>query len=476
MNRETQERNEEQQATRQTDERELTTGQTDEEKLTAGQISEEKQATRQMDERERTIGQSSEEKLTTGQLSEAELARQVRHQMRVITQGAAEVVGEEELERKVERSLRENKPLVIKFGMDPSAPDLHLGHAVPLRRLKQMQDMGHTIKIIIGDFTGRIGDPTGKAKGRKALSNKQVADNAETYKQQVFKILDREKTEIYYNGEWLELLGIEDVLKMASTMTVARMLERDDFQSRFASNTPIGLHEFFYPLLQAYDSVELQADLELGGTDQTFNVLMGRTLQKSMGQEPQAAVFMPILEGLDGKEKMSKSLGNYIGIAEEPQVMFKKVMEVPDHLILRYFELATDETPERLDHIREAMADGKNPRDIKLMLAETITRLYHGEAGAEKGKKFFEEAFQKKEAPEDIPELDIPMDCDTLSSILGILAAAGFAESKAACRRLIAQGGMRKNGEKVDNPDIPIANGDVLRLGKKEFLRLHKTV
>lgn len=412
----------------------------------------------------------------TRQMSGEELARQVRHQMRVITQGAAEVVGEEELERKVERSLRENKPLVIKFGMDPSAPDLHLGHAVPLRRLKQMQDMGHTVKIIIGDFTGRIGDPTGKAKGRKALSNKQVADNAETYKQQVFKILDREKTEVYYNGEWLELLGIEDVLKMASTMTVARMLERDDFQSRFASNTPIGLHEFFYPLLQAYDSVELQADLELGGTDQTFNVLMGRTLQKSMGQEPQAAVFMPILEGLDGKEKMSKSLGNYIGIAEEPRIMFKKVMEVPDHLIIRYFELATDETPERLDHIREAMADGKNPRDIKLMLAETITRLYHGEAGAEKGKKFFEEAFQKKEAPEDIPELDIPMDCDTLSGILGILAAAGFAESKAACRRLIAQGGVRKNGEKVDNPDISIANGDVLRLGKKQFLRLHKTV
>ena len=296
MNREVQERNEEQQATRQTDEAELTARQTNEEKLTA----------RQMDE--------------------AELARQVRHQMRVITQGAAEVVGEEELEKKVERSLRENKPLVIKFGMDPSAPDLHLGHAVPLRRLKQMQDMGHTIKIIIGDFTGRIGDPTGKAKGRKALSSRQVADNAETYKQQVFKILDREKTEVYYNGEWLELLGIEDVLKMASTMTVARMLERDDFQSRFASNTPIGLHEFFYPLLQAYDSVVLQADLELGGTDQTFNVLMGRTLQKSMGQEPQAAVFMPILEGLDGKEKMSKSLGNYIGIAEEPQVMFKKVM------------------------------------------------------------------------------------------------------------------------------------------------------
>lgn len=412
----------------------------------------------------------------TRQMSGEELARQVRHQMRVITQGAAEVVGEEELEKKVERSLRENKPLVIKFGMDPSAPDLHLGHAVPLRRLKQMQDMGHTVKIIIGDFTGRIGDPTGKAKGRKALSNKQVADNAETYKQQVFKILDREKTEVYYNGEWLELLGIEDVLKMASTMTVARMLERDDFQSRFASNTPIGLHEFFYPLLQAYDSVELQADLELGGTDQTFNVLMGRTLQKSMGQEPQAAVFMPILEGLDGKEKMSKSLGNYIGIAEEPRIMFKKVMEVPDHLIIRYFELATDETPERLDHIREAMADGKNPRDIKLMLAETITRLYHGEAGAEKGKKFFEEAFQKKEAPEDIPELDIPMDCDTLSDILGILAAAGFAESKAACRRLIAQGGVRKNGEKVDNPDISIANGDVLRLGKKQFLRLHKTV
>ncbi|MDE5680714.1 MAG: tyrosine--tRNA ligase, partial [Lachnospiraceae bacterium] len=302
--------------------------------------------------------------------------KEVDRQMRIILKGAAEVVGEEELRLKLERSIRENRPLNVKLGLDPSAPDIHLGHAVVLRKLKQIQDLGHQIKIIIGDFTGRIGDPTGKSKGRKALNNQQVMENAATYQEQIFRILDREKTAVYYNGEWLELLKFEEVLRLASTITVARMLERDDFKKRFAGNVPIGLHEFFYPLMQAYDSVVINADLELGGTDQTFNILMGRSLQKTMGKEPQAALFMPILEGLDGVEKMSKSLGNHIGIQEDAKVMFKKVMEVPDSLIIRYFELTTDELPEKIDFVREELADGKNPRDIKLELAKIVTCLY----------------------------------------------------------------------------------------------------
>lgn len=408
--------------------------------------------------------------------TEAELTRETDRQMRVLLKGVADVVGEEELRQKVERSIKESRPLNIKFGMDPSAPDLHLGHAVPLRRLKQLQDMGHRVKIIIGDFTGRIGDPTGKSKGRKALSDRQVMENAMTYKEQLFKILDPDKTELYYNGEWLELLTLEEVLRLASTMTVARMLERDDFQKRFSANEPIGLHEFFYPLMQAYDSVAIEADVELGGTDQTFNILMGRSLQKTMGQEPQAAIFMPILEGLDGVEKMSKSLGNYIGIDESAEVMFKKVMEVPDGLIVRYFELATDETPEQIDKIREELADGKNPRDVKLLLAKTITGLYHGQEGMERAETFYHEAFSKKEVPQEIPELDIPMECELLLNIMGILVAAGYAGSSSELRRLVSQGGIRKNGEKVNSPDTPIADGDVLKIGKKRFVRLRKTV
>lgn len=327
----------------------------------------------------------SETKMEQTEQEQTELEQEVNRQMRMMLKGAAEVVGEDELRAKVARAVKEQKPLTVKLGLDPSAPDIHLGHAVVLRKLKQMQDMGHKIVIIIGDFTGQIGDPTGKTKGRKALSTRQVLENALTYQEQIFRVLDKEKTEVRYNGEWLELMSFADVLQLAMTTTVARMLERDDFHNRFVNNTPIGLHEFFYPLMQAYDSVAIQADLELGGTDQTFNILMGRTLQKTMGMEPQAAMFMPILEGLDGVEKMSKSLGNYIGVNEPAEVMFKKVMEVPDTLIIRYFELATDETPERIEEIRAELADGKNPRDVKLELARVITSLYHRAEETERG-------------------------------------------------------------------------------------------
>ena len=318
-----------------------------------------------------------------------ELAGQVRHQMRVIRQGAEELIGEAELERKVARSISTGRPLIIKFGMDPSAPDIHLGHAVPLRKLKQMQDLGHTIVIVIGDFTAKIGDPTGKSKGRKAMTEQEVFLNAQTYQEQIFRILDREKTQVRFNGEWLELLNLNEVLQLASTVTVARMLERDDFQNRFRGGIPIGLHEFFYPLMQAYDSVGLKADLELGGTDQTFNILMGRQLQRDRKQEPQAAMFMPLLEGIDGTEKMSKSLGNYIGISEDARTMFTKVMQVPDALIVKYFELATDILPEDLDKIKESLADGCNPRDCKLVLAKTITSLYHSAEETAEAEIFF---------------------------------------------------------------------------------------
>lgn len=415
-----------------------------------------------------------EENMTKG-MTDERVAEEVRRQLRIICKGAAEIVGEEELREKLERSIRENRPLNVKLGLDPSAPDIHLGHAVVLRKLKQIQDLGHQIKIIIGDFTGRIGDPTGKSKGRKALSDRQVLANAATYQEQIFRILDKEKTKVYYNGEWLELLNLEEVLRLASTVTVARMLERDDFKKRFAGNVPIGLHEFFYPLMQAYDSVAIDADLELGGTDQTFNILVGRSLQKTMGKEPQAALFMPILEGLDGVEKMSKSLGNHIGIQEDAKVMFKKVMEIPDALIIRYFELTTDELPEKVEAVKEELADGKNPRDVKLELAKIITRLYHGEE-EKRAEAFYREAFGNKAVPTDVPVLEIPMECSTFKEIMGIIAAAGYAAGTSELRRLVSQGGVRKNGEKFTGVDEPIADGDILKIGKKLFVKLRKTV
>ena len=405
-------------------------------------------------------------------ISETEVKQEVERQMRIILKGALKLIGEEELREKLARSVRTGKPLNVKLGLDPSAPDIHLGHAVVLRKLKQMQDLGHQIVIIIGDFTGKIGDPTGKAKGRKALSDREVLLNAQTYQEQIFRVLDREKTQVRYNGEWLELLDLTEILKMASTVTVARMLESDDFQNRYAHNIPIGLHEFFYPLMQAYDSVAIRADLELGGSDQTFNILMGRSLQKDYGMEPQAALFMPILEGLDGVEKMSKSLGNYIGVQEEAKVMFRKVMEVPDSLITRYFALATDILPEKLDDVEKALENGENPRDWKLLLARTVTALYHSEEETRAAEEFFKQAFTKKEIPRDIPELEMTAAESTLLDTAEVLVRAGMLTSKSELRRLLMQGGVSLNGERVCDPEIPIKNGDVLKLGKKRFAKI----
>ena len=404
--------------------------------------------------------------------NEQEVEKEVKRQMRIILKGVAQIMSEEDLKAKITKSICTGTPMTIKLGLDPSAPDIHLGHAVVLRKIKQMQDLGHKAVIIIGDFTGRIGDPSGKSKGRKALTDKEVLINAQTYKEQIFRVLDEDKTEVRFNGEWLELLTLEEVLRLAATTTVAQMMERDDFKTRYTQNTPIGLHEFFYPLMQAYDSVVLESDIELGGTDQTFNILMGRSLQKDCKMEPQVAMFMPILEGLDGVDKMSKSLGNYIGVQEDAQVMFKKVMEVPDGLIQKYFELTTDILPDDLDVIKEQLADGCNPRDIKMILARTITRLYHTEEEAVLAENFYEQAFTQKAIPSEIETLQIVMDKGNFYDVIRPLVEQKMIESGSQLRRLIAQGGIQKNGEKVTALEEFVQTGDVLKIGKKMFVRL----
>lgn len=403
---------------------------------------------------------------------EAEIKKSPEEQLKIILKGAADCVNREELLKKLEKGT----PLTVKLGLDPSAPDIHLGHAVVLRKIKQMQDLGHRAVIVIGDFTGKIGDPTGKSKGRTALSDEQVRANAATYCEQIFKVLDKDKTDVHFNSEWLAKLTFEDVIRLASTTTVARILERDDFQNRYRNQTPIGLHEFFYPLMQAYDSVALQADIELGGSDQTFNVLMGRNLQKAFGQEQQIALFMPILEGLDGVEKMSKSLGNYIGVSEDASVMFKKVMEVPDGLIIRYFELATDEHPDRVEEIRKELEQGKNPRDVKYELAGIITALYHGEEEMKAARNFYDQAFSKGAIPDDVPETALPGEKATLAEVIPVLKEQGLIQSRNEFTRLLKQGGVQLDGEKIGMEALEqeVAAGSVLKIGKKKFLRFVK--
>lgn len=399
-----------------------------------------------------------------------------KEQMRIICKGVHQCINEEELLAKLERSFNQKEPLIIKLGLDPSAPDIHLGHGVVLRKIRQIQELGHKAVIVIGDFTGKIGDPTGKSKGRNLLTDEQVKENASTYCEQIFKILDKERTVVTFNSQWLSKLCFEDVMKLAASTTVARMLERDEFEKRFKHGVPIGIHEFFYPLMQAYDSVELHADIELGGTDQTFNILMGRTLQKSMGQEAQVALLMPILEGTDGVEKMSKSLGNYIGIHEPAEVMFKKVMEIPDHLIIRYFELATDEHPDEIDKIRQQLSEGENPRDIKFKLAEIITALYHSQEEVLKAVSYYEAAFHKKSTPDDIPTMILAIGRETVNDTIPQFVAMGFVKSRSEFIRLLKQGGIRLNEEKIVEDDLNtvLFNNDVIKIGKKLFVRVNK--
>jgi tyrosyl-tRNA synthetase len=397
----------------------------------------------------------------------------IDNQVKIIRKGAAEIISEDELREKLKKSLREQKPLIVKLGLDPTAPDIHLGHTVVLRKIKQIQDLGHHAVIIIGDFTGKIGDPTGKSKTRTPLSEEQVLQNAKTYTDQIFKIIDPSKTTVRFNSEWLSKLCFEEVIQLAASTTVARLLERDDFQGRFRRSEPIGLHEFFYPLMQAYDSVEINADIELGGTDQTFNILMGRNLQGGLGKERQIALFMPLLEGLDGVEKMSKSLGNYIGIYEPAEVMFKKVMEIPDHLILRYFELVTDEHPDRITELRLQMEQGRNPRDCKLELAGIITELYHGKEETTKAQEYFQTVFQRGELPEEMPAITVPAGKNTLLDIIPLIVELGLIPSGSEFRRLVKQGGVQINQERIEHLELPLQEEDiVLKIGKKKFVRI----
>lgn len=396
----------------------------------------------------------------------------IDEQIKIILKGVDEIIDMNLLKEKLRKSEESKKPLTIKLGLDPSAPDIHLGHTVVLRKLKQLQDLGHKVIILIGDFTGRIGDPTGKSKGRKALSKEEVLENAKTYKKQIFKILDRNKTEVRFNSEWLEKLNFEEVINLASKMTVARMLEREDFKNRYRKGIPISIHEFFYPLMQGYDSLELNADIEIGGTDQKFNVLMGRMLQKEYGKEPQVTIFMPLLEGLDGKNKMSKSLNNYIGIDEKPEIIYEKAMTLPDEMIIKYFDLVTDIHPDEVKKIEEELNSNKvNPRDIKMKLSKEIVRLYHGDVEAEKAEERFKMIFQKGLVPDDIDTLVLK---DNLS-IVEVLTLNNIIKSKNEFRRLLAQGGIRLNGEKIESIDnIRVETEIILQIGKKKFVRLKK--
>jgi tyrosyl-tRNA synthetase len=394
----------------------------------------------------------------------------VNEQMQLIRRGVAEIIPEEELKQKLYRSIKENRPLRVKLGLDPTAPDIHLGHTVVLNKLRQFQDLGHEVHLIIGDFTGRIGDPSGKSETRKQLTEEEVQVNAATYQEQIFKVLDRDKTIIHFNSEWLMPLNLVDVLNLTGKYTVARMLERDDFEKRYKEGLPIGIHEFLYPLMQGYDSVALKADVEMGGTDQKFNLLVGRNLLKEYGMEPQIALTMPILEGTDGIQKMSKSLGNYIGVNEDPNEMFGKTMSIPDELITRYFELVTMVAQDEIDNMQKAMQEGTaNPRDIKMRLAREIIAIYHSQEEAQKAQERFQLVFSQRDIPEDIPEVTVK---EKELWLPKFLHEQGMVDSTSDGRRMLKQGAVKINGEKYEEENIKTENAMVVQVGKRKFIRL----
>ena len=386
-----------------------------------------------------------------------------------LKRGADEILLEEELIEK----LKQGKPLKIKAGFDPTAPDLHLGHTVLINKLRAFQDLGHEVIFLIGDFTGMIGDPTGKNVTRKPLTREDVLANAETYKTQVFKILDPEKTQIRFNSEWMEALGAAGMIKLAARQTVARMLERDDFTKRYANGQPIAIHEFLYPLAQGWDSVALEADVELGGTDQRFNLLMGRELQKEEGQRPQTVLMMPLLEGLDGVQKMSKSLNNYIGITDAPNDMFGKVMSISDELMWRYYELLSFRPLEEIATFKKQIEDGANPRDIKILLAKEIIERFHDTDAAEKAHQDFIQRFQKNAIPDDMPEVEVALS-DEGVAIANLLKEAGLVGSTSEAMRMIKQGAVKIDGEKVSDTKLTFteAGEAVYQVGKRKFARI----
>lgn len=393
----------------------------------------------------------------------------IEEALEIIKRGTHEVLLEEGLIEK----LKTKKPLIIKAGFDPTAPDLHLGHTVLINKLRQFQDLGHDVHFLIGDFTGMIGDPTGKNITRKALTKEQVVENAKSYKEQVFKILDEKKTTIVFNSHWMGQMDAAELIKLAANQTVARMLERDDFSKRYASGQPIAIHEFLYPIIQGYDSVVLKADIELGGTDQKFNLLMGRELQKSHGQTPQVIITMPILEGLDGVKKMSKSLNNYIGVSDAPDDMFGKIMSISDELMWRYFELLSFRPMAEVEQFKTDIELGINPRDIKFILAKEIITRFHDEISAEKAQQNFIDRFKKGKIPDDIEEFEMSA-IDGSLGIAYILKDSGMTTGTGEAIRMIRQGAVKINGEKISDTKLAIESGttQVYQVGKRKFAKV----
>ena len=397
---------------------------------------------------------------------------EIKGQLEIIKRGSDELLVEEELVEK----LNSGRPLRVKAGFDPTAPDLHLGHTVLINKLRQLQDLGHHTLFLIGDFTGMIGDPTGKNATRPPLSREQIAQNAETYTTQVFKILDPRKTEVCFNSSWMDKLSAADMIKLAATHTVARMLERDDFGKRYGGNQPIAIHEFLYPLVQGYDSVALRADMELGGTDQKFNLLMGRELQKHWGQTPQCVLTMPLLEGLDGVNKMSKSLGNYIGITESPAQIFGKLMSVSDQLMWRYMELLSFESLATIRKWKQEVEAGRNPRDVKVMFAREIVARFHDRAAADKALADFEALFKQGEIPENLEEVKLTTGTEPML-LYQVLKQAGLTTSTSEAMRMIEQGGVKVDGLKVNDKTVKL-NGSgpfVLQVGKRKFAKVTRS-
>jgi tyrosyl-tRNA synthetase len=393
-------------------------------------------------------------------------------QLEIISRGTVDLLPLDELNQKLENSIKSGKPLIIKQGFDPTAPDIHLGHTVGLRKLKQFQDLGHKVVVIIGDYTGMVGDPSEKSSTRPRLTYEEVRENAKTYEKQFFKILDPQKTEMVYNGQWFSKMTFAEIMELASKFTVARMLERDDFATRYSEKHPISIHEFFYPLMQGYDSVMIKADVEIGATEQKFNLVIGRQIQKEYGQPTQVVLTLPVLVGIDGVQRMSKSLGNYIGIDEAPEEMYGKSMRIPDEQIYPYFELVTDIGMDELKKIKSQL-EGKtvNPRDLKRYLARTIVRMYHDEKAATEAENHFDQIHIKKEIPDEIPEYRVQGNKERL---LTIITDSGLAASNGEARRLIRQNAVSLDGETINDEiyELSIDKPVVLKVGKRKFLRL----
>ncbi len=395
----------------------------------------------------------------------------INEQMDLIRQGTDEIISEEQLEQKLGSAIQNNKPLIVKLGCDPSRPDLHIGHAVVLRKLHHFQDLGHTAVLVIGDFTAMIGDPSGRNKTRPQLTIEEAQEYGQTYIDQASAVLDVDKLKIVHNSEWLSAMNFIDVIKLTSHYTVARMLERDDFEKRYKSEIPISLHEFLYPLAQAMDSVELVADVELGGTDQKFNLLVGRDLQRDYDQDPQVVITTPLMEGTDGVKKMSKSYDNAIGLTDEPEEMYGKTLSIPDELIVPYFELSTDVSAEELQNINSRLKDGENPRDMKRQLAREIVTIYHSPEAAKAAESNFDRIFVEGDEPEEMDEYIVEK---SPVVVLNVIHDAGLVSSKREGRRLIEQGGVKIDGEKISdiNSEIVVDKPRILRVGKRKFLKL----